>query len=135
MSVSVWHPLFGPIEDYPLAVCDSRTVSESDLVESDFIYPNFESETFCVSFSPSHKWFYMKDQGRNDILVLSNFDSETGLRKYRPRHDEASARTHTVTMCRRAPQRFRAAWRWKCDTCEGEFRDESDCDIMNHCSI
>jgi len=79
-SISVWHPLFGPIEDYPLAVCDSRTVGESDLVESDFIYPDFESETFCVSFSPSQKWYYMKDQGRQDVLVLSNFDSETGLR-------------------------------------------------------
>lgn len=106
--ISVWHPLFGPVEDYPLAVCDSRTVAESDLVESDFITPNFEGETFCVSFNPSHKWYYMKDQGRQDVLVLSNFDSETGLRKYHRR--EASFRTHTITMFRRTPQRFRAAW-------------------------
>ncbi|KAF2655409.1 amidase signature enzyme [Lophiostoma macrostomum CBS 122681] len=78
--LSVWHPLVSPILDYPLAVCDSRTLPEDDLIESDFIYPNFESETFMVFPNVAHKWYYMSEQCRDDVLLLVNFDSEKNIR-------------------------------------------------------
>lgn len=81
MICSIWHPLFGPILDYPLAVCDSRTVAEEDLVESDYIYPNFEGENFMVKASEAHRWYYMKEQDQDDVLIITNYDSETGKRK------------------------------------------------------
>lgn len=77
----MWHPLFGPILDYPLAVCDSSTVSEDDLVESDYIYPNFEGENYIVKANEAHRWYYMKEQDQDDILIITNYDSETGNRK------------------------------------------------------
>lgn len=80
-DISIWRPLFGPIRDYPLAVCDSRTVSEDDLVESDYIYPNFEGENFMVKANAAHRWYYMRDQGQNDALIITNYDSESGCRK------------------------------------------------------
>lgn len=77
---SIWQPLFGPIRDYPLAVCDSRSVTEEDLVESDYIYQNLESENFMVRANKAHRWYYMKDQSQDDVLIITNFDSKTGRR-------------------------------------------------------
>lgn len=74
---SVWHPLFSPIEDYPLALCDSRTVSDDDLVPCDYVLPNFESESYCVKFNANHRWYYKSDQTENDVLLILNCDSKT----------------------------------------------------------
>ncbi|KAI0105433.1 hypothetical protein GGR51DRAFT_187708 [Nemania sp. FL0031] len=78
--LSVWHPLFSPIEDYPLALCDSRTVSDADLVPCDYVLPNFESESYCVKFNANHRWYYKSDQTENDVLLILNCDSKTGIR-------------------------------------------------------
>ena len=76
----MWRPLFGPLQDYPLAVCDSRTVHANDLIKSDYVYPNFESESFVVKHSPVHRWYYLGDQNRDEILLITNYDSKLGLR-------------------------------------------------------
>ncbi len=36
--INFWRPLFSPLQDAPLAVCDSRTVAAEDLVPSDLVY-------------------------------------------------------------------------------------------------
>jgi len=78
--LSVWRPLFGPIEDYPLAVCDSETVAKEDLVESDHIFPDFQSETYCVLHNDHHRWYYLSSQTRDEVLLITNYDSETNKR-------------------------------------------------------
>ncbi|KAF5608112.1 uncharacterized protein FSUBG_4936 [Fusarium subglutinans] len=64
-----------PLRDYPLALCDARSVVDSDLVESDYIYPDFVSESFLLKHSPDHKWFYLSDQSKDELLVITNYDS------------------------------------------------------------
>jgi len=49
-------------------------------MESDYVLPNFESETFVVLYNPAHRWYYMKDQGQDDVLLIINFDSERDIR-------------------------------------------------------
>lgn len=75
---SVWRPIFGPVQDYPLAVCDSRSVQEEDLMESDHVYPDFESETYVGLYNDNHRWFYLKDQRKDEVLLITNYDSRTG---------------------------------------------------------
>ncbi|KAG9229299.1 amidase signature domain-containing protein [Amylocarpus encephaloides] len=78
--MSVWRPLFGPIDDYPLAVCDSETVAKEDLVESDHIFPDFQSETYCVLHNNRHRWYYLSGQTSDEVLLITNYDSETNKR-------------------------------------------------------
>ncbi|KAJ5090975.1 hypothetical protein N7532_009659 [Penicillium argentinense] len=49
-----------------------------DLVESDYIYPNFVSESLLVKYSPCHRWHYLSDQGEDELLIITNFDSKSG---------------------------------------------------------
>ncbi|KAI8660069.1 Amidase domain-containing protein [Fusarium keratoplasticum] len=77
---SLWRPLFSPLQDCPLALCDSRTVEEDELVESDYVYPNFVSESLMVKHSPRHKWFYLPEQRKDELLIITNYDSASGRR-------------------------------------------------------
>src|SRR5690606_25063183 len=38
--INVWRPLFGPIVDTPLAVCDAASIAPSELLKLDLIYPD-----------------------------------------------------------------------------------------------
>lgn len=60
---------------------DSRTVKDEALIESDYIYPNFESESYQVLYEPSHRWNYFSKQERNEILLITNYDSHNGRRR------------------------------------------------------
>ena len=58
--INFWRPLFSPLQDAPLAVCDSRTVAAEDLVPSDLVYKERVGETYSVRYNPAHQWYYVR---------------------------------------------------------------------------
>ena len=80
--LSAWRPLFGPLRDYPLAVCDYSSVDpERDYELSDDVYEDFGvDENYFVYHKPGHKWYYVSDQGPTEILLFRQYDSTVGLR-------------------------------------------------------
>jgi len=83
--INLWRPIRGPLRDAPLAVADARTVSESDLVASDLVYPNRVGETYAVRFNPAHRWFYVPEMQPDEALLLKCYDSETdGRARFAP---------------------------------------------------
>lgn len=80
MRCSIWRPLFGPIKDNAVALCDSRSIEDYDLIESDHIYPDFESETYMAFHADRHVWYYLADQTRDEVLLITNYDSLTETR-------------------------------------------------------
>ncbi|KAL9043028.1 MAG: hypothetical protein Q9214_003615 [Letrouitia sp. 1 TL-2023] len=75
--INVWQPLFGPIQDWPLAVCDPNSVALGDLVPTDLIYPHYFGEIYSLYGNPQHQWYFLKDQMPGEILLLKCYDSET----------------------------------------------------------
>ena len=45
------------LEDQPLALCDSRSVGENDLVPTDRLVPDRVGEVYYLKFNPKHRWF------------------------------------------------------------------------------
>jgi hypothetical protein len=83
--INLWRPIRGPLRDSPLAVCDASTVSFDDLVPSDLIYPHRVGETYQVSYSPTHRWFYVPEMDADEALLLKCFDSKTdGRARFAP---------------------------------------------------
>ena len=72
---SVWRPL-KPIKSWPLAICDSRTVRQSDLVTSDLVRRRFVGETFYAKFNPEHRWYYLSEQQPDEVTMLKIYDSD-----------------------------------------------------------
>ncbi|KAM7214456.1 hypothetical protein V8F06_010150 [Rhypophila decipiens] len=74
--ITVWKPCRLPVEDWPLAVCDARTVKQEDLVPADIIYPDYVAENCMVHYDENQKWYWLPEHGENEVLVFKAVDSE-----------------------------------------------------------
>jgi hypothetical protein len=83
--INLWRPIRGPLQDFPLAVCDAGSVSFEDLVPSDLIYPHRVGETYQVLYNPAHRWYYVPEMQVEEALLLKCFDSKTdGRARFAP---------------------------------------------------
>ncbi|CAI6073687.1 unnamed protein product [Clonostachys chloroleuca] len=74
--ISVWRPLKTPTDDWPLALCDYTTVdTENDVLLEDAIRRDRVEEISSLHYNENHRWYYLKDQGVDDLLVFRNADS------------------------------------------------------------
>ncbi|KAH7923037.1 hypothetical protein BV22DRAFT_1130944 [Leucogyrophana mollusca] len=74
--INLWRPITHPAIDYPLALCDYRSVDEAkDLVPVALIYPDREGETMGVKFNPNHKWKYQKEMRQDEVVLIKCYDS------------------------------------------------------------
>ena len=73
--VQVWRPIRHPVESFPLAMCDARTISPDDLVISERRYPNRIGQTYAITYNPNHKWFWFPRMRREEAIVFKVFDS------------------------------------------------------------
>ena len=73
---SVWRPLRGPNNDWPLAMCDWTTINPStDVRINDAIRRDRVDENAILHYNEKHKWYFMKDQSVEDLTVFRNADS------------------------------------------------------------
>ncbi|VUC32119.1 unnamed protein product [Clonostachys rosea] len=75
----IWRPLRSNLRDWPLVLCDARSVAEDDKVEADLIYPGFQGENIFLYFSPHYKLYFLDEQARDEIWLFKQFDSEPGV--------------------------------------------------------
>ncbi len=73
--INVWRPLFGPVRDTPLAVCDARTIEAEDLIPIDLLYPDRIGQNFTFTYHARHRWYYVPDMLADETLLLKGFDS------------------------------------------------------------
>jgi hypothetical protein len=78
---NVWRALTPPPQDIPLAVCDARTVCQSDPVDADSITdtpgePVSSIVVGLVRYNPLHRWSYFSEMNRDEVLVFKSHDSD-----------------------------------------------------------
>jgi hypothetical protein len=73
--IQVWRPIRHPVETFPLAICDARSVSADDFVISERVYPNRVGQTYAVGYNPGHEWYWFPRMRRDEALVFKVFDS------------------------------------------------------------
>ncbi|KAF4609912.1 hypothetical protein D9613_010243 [Agrocybe pediades] len=74
--INLWRPIAVPAYDWPLALCDYRSVKrEQDTVPIKLIYPDFEGELLGVKYSPDYKWKYLDGMTPEEGVLIKCFDS------------------------------------------------------------
>ncbi|KAF9552784.1 hypothetical protein CPC08DRAFT_822682 [Agrocybe pediades] len=74
--INLWRPISVSAYDWPLALCDYRSVKrEEDTVPIKLIYPDFEGETLGVKYSPDYKWKYLYGMTPEEGVLIKCFDS------------------------------------------------------------
>ena len=80
---NIWRAISPPPQDLPLALCDSRSVSASDLIEADAIMdipgkPESSYVGLVIGHNPCHRWSYFSNMSRDEVLVFKTHDSDPG---------------------------------------------------------
>jgi hypothetical protein len=73
--VQVWRPIRLPVESFPLAICDARTLSDDDLIVSERRYPDRVGQTYAIKYNPQHRWYWFPRMRRDEALVFKVYDS------------------------------------------------------------
>jgi len=73
--IQVWRPIGYPVETFPLAICDARSLSPDNLVISERRYPNRIGQTYAITYNPAHQWFWFPRMRREEALVFKVYDS------------------------------------------------------------
>lgn len=81
--VQVWRPIKTVRKD-PLAVADSRSVPDADLVAARIIYPREEKESWTILPGGSHRWYYLREQRPDEVLLIKCFDSDEAVARRAP---------------------------------------------------
>lgn len=76
--VNIWRPLVDPVEDYPLALCDTRSIGREDLVDAERRAPNHTGEIQLAVHSSTQRWYYYPEMRPGEVLFFKTFDSLDG---------------------------------------------------------
>ena len=74
--INIWRPLNGPVVAHPLAVADSASVRDEDLVGVEHRYPDRTGETAGVRHNAGQRWWYWSGMRNEERLLLKCFDSD-----------------------------------------------------------
>jgi hypothetical protein len=74
--IQVWRAIRKPIESFPLAICDARSVAPEDLIAAERRHVDRVGEIYQLAYNPDHRWFYFPEMTRNEALVFKVYDSE-----------------------------------------------------------
>ena len=69
--INLWRPISHPALDWPLTLCDFRSVDEEkDLTPVTLKYPDRDGETFGVKFNGKHGWKYLKGMEPEEGVLI-----------------------------------------------------------------
>jgi len=74
--INLWRPIKHVALDWPLALCDFRSVDVTkDLIPVALVYPDREGETYSVRYNPNQRWKYLRGMDPDEIVLIKCFDS------------------------------------------------------------
>lgn len=78
---NLWRPFTPPPQDFPLAVCDARTVAPDDEITVTALTiergdRHVRHDTTGYRHNPAHRWYYYRDMTRDEVLVFKAHDSD-----------------------------------------------------------
>lgn len=74
---SVWRPLYRPVDASPLAFCDARTVSETDVIAVDQVASDYVFDLYELKQSLRQKWYWLSKHSPDEAAIFVQFDSNT----------------------------------------------------------
>lgn len=78
---NVWRAITPPPQDFPLAVCDARTIAPSDEVTITAVtalrgFGDLHFETAGYLPNPEHRWCWFRDMTPEEVIVFKTHDTD-----------------------------------------------------------
>ena len=74
--VQTWRPINKPVESEPLALIDGSTIPEVGFIPYQRRYRDRTGETYHISYSEEHRWYYFPRMTRDEVIVFKVFDTD-----------------------------------------------------------
>ena len=92
---SFWKPIKGPVLDWPLTVCDRRTVTyKTQTIAMDLVAQNYVNENTRIYHDASHKWYFWEGLRDDEVIVFIQADSQA-----KDKAGESSSFTYLCYEC------------------------------------
>jgi len=75
VEINVWRPIKGPVQAWPLALADARSIAPADVITCDLIYADRTGEILYGVYSPDHRWNYFPRMERHEAVLIKCYDS------------------------------------------------------------
>jgi hypothetical protein len=75
--VNVWRSVAGTIEQWPLGLCDARSVDDNHLHTVERRAYNRVGQTRHASYDAGNVWYYFPCMTRDEAVLIKNYDSAT----------------------------------------------------------
>lgn len=73
--ISIWRPVKGVVEQWPLTVCDARSATMDDLDEMEYITDEFVRSSYLTKFNERHRFYYLSKMTSQEVCIFKIFDS------------------------------------------------------------
>jgi hypothetical protein len=75
VEINVWRPIKGPVQAWPLALADARSIAPADVIPCDLIYADRTGEILYGIYNPNHRWNYFPRMERHEAALIKCYDS------------------------------------------------------------
>jgi hypothetical protein len=82
--VNVWRPVRHEARDWPLVLCDARSIDPADLLPCEHIFRHRRGETYGLAYHPAQRWQYIPDLGIDECILLKCWDSDEAVARFAP---------------------------------------------------
>ncbi|ETS81107.1 hypothetical protein PFICI_06109 [Pestalotiopsis fici W106-1] len=72
--INIWRPI-KTIRKDPVAVADSQSVPDEDLVAAEMTEDGYRGEQWVVRHNPAHQWYFKHQLRPEEVLLIKCFDS------------------------------------------------------------
>ncbi|OBR12351.1 Methyltransferase [Colletotrichum higginsianum IMI 349063] len=79
---SVWRPLRGPVEEWPLATMDGRTLKDGHVHPTNIFKHQYslQGQTVSISYAPEQRWFYLDHQDTDEVTFIKIWDNKDDVK-------------------------------------------------------
>ncbi|KAI8632619.1 hypothetical protein F5Y19DRAFT_491279 [Xylariaceae sp. FL1651] len=76
--INVWRPLRGPVQEWPLATMDARSLAEDNVHPTNIFKHQYQlqGQTISITYSPDQKWYYLDQQQTNEVTFIKIWDNQ-----------------------------------------------------------
>ncbi|KAK6855172.1 CmcJ-like methyltransferase [Apiospora arundinis] len=75
--MNAWRPIRGPLNDWPLGLCDTRTVDfATDTMPGDIVFRKFVTENLQIHHNPRQAWYWLPGQTVDEVLIFKSAESD-----------------------------------------------------------
>ena len=69
--INLWRPIATPAIDWPLALCDYRSVDlKTEVIPVKIIFADRVGETLAVKYNENHKWKYLQGMKPEEFVLI-----------------------------------------------------------------